>query len=261
MDGPFKYESKPYIFALGGMTPEIPGKADRKLVAWWKFDESSGDTAADSSGNDHGGILVGEPQWQPSGGRFGGALRFDGSNHVEIPTLDMTTGTVTFVAWIRGCGVTEMSGIVYSRNLPGGLVGVGINCGPGDTLHYSWNRNARKTYTWDEGPKMPRDKWAMVAMAIEPTKATAYVYTDTNGLEQSANELRHISQNINALKIGWDSWATDRHFKGLIDDVRIYNYALSQAEIAAIYSGKEPATTAQAEIPTAVEEEPKTSRN
>jgi len=79
----------------------------------------------------------------------------------------------------------------------------------------------------------------MVAMAIEPTKATAYVYTDTNGLEQSANELRHISQNINALKIGWDSWSAERRFKGLIDDVRIYNYALSQAEVAAIYAGKE----------------------
>ncbi|UCF17339.1 MAG: hypothetical protein JSW59_07720, partial [Phycisphaerales bacterium] len=99
---PFKYECKPYVFAIGGPTPEIVEKVDPKLVAWWKFDESSGETAADSSGNGHDGILVGNPRWQPSGGRFAGALELDGTNHVEIPTLDMTSGAATFVAWING---------------------------------------------------------------------------------------------------------------------------------------------------------------
>jgi len=234
--GPFKFESEPYTIALG---PATIRKADRKLLAWWKFDENSGNTAADLSGNGYTGTLVGNPRWQPSGGRFGGALEFDGNSHVEVPTLDLTTDTVTFVAWINGWKVADMTGIVLSRNLPGGLIAGGIHFGQNDTLHYTWNNNSTKTYIWDDGPKIPRDEWAMLAMTIEPAKATAYVCTQANGLQKSVNKIDHVPQNMNALKIGWDSWSAERHFKGLIDDVRIYNYPLSQAEVAALYAGKE----------------------
>ncbi len=149
----------------------------------------------------------------------------------------MKTDTMTYVAWIHGHGVAEMSGIVYSRNMPGGWIGTGINWGPGDTLHYAWNTNSPQVYTWDGGPKMPRDKWAMVALAIEPTRATAYVYTDESGLKQSVNELPHRVQNVNTIRIGWDSITAYRYFRGFIDDVRIYNYALSRTELDTICSG------------------------
>ncbi len=60
--GPFKFECKPYVLALSPI--KIP-KADRKLVAWWKFDEAEGSSAADSSGNNIIGTVSGNPQWQP----------------------------------------------------------------------------------------------------------------------------------------------------------------------------------------------------
>lgn len=61
----------------------MAGAADPNLVAWWTFDDMSGTTAADSSGNGHTGTLNGNPQWVT--GYFGGALRFDGSgDYVEI---------------------------------------------------------------------------------------------------------------------------------------------------------------------------------
>jgi hypothetical protein len=82
---------------------EVP-EAEHKLVAWWKFDEAEGGEAADSSGNNIIGTLSGNPQWQPSGGKVGGAMAFDGDGdfidcgHNEGLNI---TGAVTIAAWIK----------------------------------------------------------------------------------------------------------------------------------------------------------------
>jgi hypothetical protein len=78
----------------------------------------------------------------------------------------------------------------------------------------------------------------MVAVAIEPNKATAYVCTEPNGIQQGVNSISHVPQRLSSLKIGWDQMQENRRFKGLIDDVRIYNCALGKADVEALYSGK-----------------------
>ena len=56
-----------------------------KLVGWWKFDESTGTTAYDSSGNGNNGTLKGNPVWRPTGGVSGGAIELSGKgDYVEI---------------------------------------------------------------------------------------------------------------------------------------------------------------------------------
>ena len=78
----------------------------------------------------------------------------------------------------------------------------------------------------------------MVAVAIEPNKATAYVCTEPNGIQQGVNSISHVPQRLSSLKIGWDEMAQSRHLKGMIDDVRIYNCALGKGDVEALYSGK-----------------------
>jgi len=218
--------SKVWSFQTGG------------LVAWWKLDETEGSSVSDSSGNKYSGTLVGEPQWQPAGGKMGGALQLDGNSHVEVPAFDLTTDTVTFVAWIKGWKVGNWAGIVFSRKMPEDVVACGMHFGENNTVHYSWNNNNKETWSWLGGPPIPQDEWAMVAVAIEPNKATAYVCTEPNGIQQGVNSISHVGQRLNSLKIGWDETDQSRRFKGLIDDVRIYNCALSKTDVEAIYSGK-----------------------
>jgi hypothetical protein len=66
----------------------IPASATRaELVGQWKFDEGSGTTAYDSSGNGHDGTLVGGATW--ADGRFGGGIELDGtSGYVEVPSFE-----------------------------------------------------------------------------------------------------------------------------------------------------------------------------
>lgn len=70
-----------------------------KLIAHWSFDETSGTTVADRSGNGYDGQLTGGA-WKPSGGRFGGGLRLDLTNSVLIPNFPAATADWTVSVWI-----------------------------------------------------------------------------------------------------------------------------------------------------------------
>ena len=74
-------------------------------VGYWKLDESSGVTAADSSGNGNDGTLHGNPVWQTSGGWFDGALDFDGRGdyvRVDRPVgFDFAPNSFSISAWIE----------------------------------------------------------------------------------------------------------------------------------------------------------------
>ena len=77
--------------------------ANAALVAHWKFDETSGGTAWDSSLNMHHGTLVNGATWN-SGGMMNGAVALDGSNdYVRVPgaaDLKYTGGNMTLSTWV-----------------------------------------------------------------------------------------------------------------------------------------------------------------
>lgn len=211
--------------------------ANADLVAYWKLNERTGNTAGDSSGNGYNGIIRGGSSWRDEGGIFDGALEFDGvDDHVDLPDFSITTNTITFVAWINGWKAASWAGIVFCRGNA-----CGMHFGTDDRLHYTWN-DKPETWGWDDGPMIPQDEWAMVAVVIEPDKATAYVYSEKGGLQQSVNRVMHIPQTLYNVKLGWDDYgkgsplaqAVERRFKGLIDEVAIFDHALSFDQIGQV---------------------------
>jgi hypothetical protein len=74
-----------------------------ELAAYWKLDEAEGTVAADKVGTNDG-TLVGNPVWQPSGGKVGGALQLDGiDDYVRTPfVVNPADGAFSVFAWIRG---------------------------------------------------------------------------------------------------------------------------------------------------------------
>ena len=80
----------------------LVNSATAELVAHWRFDESSGTTANDSSGNGNHGTLIDNVQW--AAGKIGGAAEFDGtSGHIEVPYSEslklLNQGDFTIAAW------------------------------------------------------------------------------------------------------------------------------------------------------------------
>jgi hypothetical protein len=102
-------------------------------------------------------------------------------------------------------------------------------------LGYNWN-NDGKAWDWDSGFFVPVNEWVFVALVVEPAKATLYLSDGT--LSSAINEIDHRIEEFDGVtRIGHDVHTEGRYFKGTIDDVRIYNYALSQAEVEALYEG------------------------
>lgn len=193
------------------------------LVGYWPLDGDATDSVGGSEGE-----LVGGADWVDDG-RVNGAVKLDGSTGlVQISGFELITDTVTFVAWINGWKQSDWAGIVVSRGT--GVTWMGF--GPNDTLTYVWNNNSPDTYDWQGGSAIPQNDWAMVAIAIEPDQATSYVYSEADGLNQGVNAIPHIEEIIDNLKFGWDECCGDqRHFNGIIDEVMIYDRALTEDEI------------------------------
>ena len=142
--------------------------------------------------------------------------------------LKFTTDKITVVARINGWKTIDWSGIVVGRNGTSFWMGVAAN----DTLTYVWNNNSAETWNWQGVPKIPEEKWALVAIAIEPDKATSYIYHKaTDKLDAEVNDIPHIEQTVVNLKFGWDECCGARYFKGLIDEVMIYDWTLNADDI------------------------------
>ncbi len=205
---------------------------DPSLAGWWRLDDGSGLSAADTSGFNHLGSLVGGTTWNPSG-VLAGAADLDGvDDHIGIPDFSATSGTMTFTAWVKGVKTADYSGLVFSRSAQP----CGLFYGADQNLHYSWNSGASSTWGWNSGLTIPANQWALIAGVVEADKATLYVCSG-GSTTVAVNNLAHASQTVNAVRIGSDAHSATRLFKGSIDDVRIYTRALLRCEIQALADG------------------------
>ena len=218
-----------FVLVLG-LTMSAAEGADPSLVGWWRFEEGSGTTAYDSSGNGLDGTLVGGATWTE--GRIGGGIELDGtSGYVSIPDFELTTDTITFVIWVNGWKGADWAPLISSREV-GQCEMIFSN---DDTLRYVWNNDSSATWGWTGGPVIPQDTWTMLAVTIDPDKAVAYVYTDDGGLTQSANAIAHIEETVGALQIGYSY--DPRYVRGIIDEAAVFNRALTEQEIMGLVLG------------------------
>ncbi len=199
-----------------------------KLAGWWKFDESEGRNAGDSSSNNNVGRLVGNPKWQPSAGKVGGALWFNGFNdYVDCgndSSLDITE-QITLAAWVKmnDAGNSQFQPFITKGDYTYGL------------KHHS--RNVIEFVIYEEGfwqvAHFPvdssfNDAWHHVAGTYDGNKLKLYV---DGKLEVTTAYAGSIASGTYNLNIGSNSEARGRFYNGAIDDLRVYDYALSEREI------------------------------
>ena len=198
-----------------------------KLVGWWKFDETEGNTAVDSSGNGNDGILVGNPVWRPQGGKIGGALEFSGKgDYVKIankPAFDITN-QITISAWVNITSVPqEWTGIVTKGDTAWRM----STSFAKNVFHFGVSSNDYLNGMTEVGT----GEWHHVACVYDGKKMRIYV---DGVIDASGWRTGPIATNDFPVCIGENIELTGRCWHGLIDDVRIYNYSLSENKIAAI---------------------------
>jgi prepilin-type N-terminal cleavage/methylation domain-containing protein len=205
-------------------------------VGIWNFDEGSGTTVSDLSGYGNDGTLVNNPTWRcaeddsdytPSG--QGCALEFDGSsNYVEIPNpLDQLNleQSWSVLAWVN------IRDTDYTQNLIAGMNrNLELVHGISDKLLLYLNSGDNDYYIYsDEANLLTNQGWKYVTFIFRNEDGYRRIYV--NGENHSGggpNKTSTPAGLSSTFRIGDDTL-------GLIDDVRIYETALTSAQVEALY--------------------------
>ena len=194
------------------------------LVAAYGFDEGSGTTVADASGNGHNGTTS-NTTWAT--GKFGKALQFNGTGAlVTIPNataLQLSTG-MTLEAWVNPSAVTSTwEDVIYKGNDNYYLEATSTNASKPDAGLIAGGSYADAVGT----AKLTANTWAYLTETYDGSTLRLYV----NGTQvASTAHTGTIATSTNSLQIGGDT-IYSQYFAGLIDEVRIYNVALTAAQI------------------------------
>ncbi|MFH1228576.1 MAG: LamG-like jellyroll fold domain-containing protein [Planctomycetota bacterium] len=222
--------------AVSATTQDITGGSSVPgCVAWWKFDETSGTTAADASGNGNNGTVYG-PTWS------GGALSFDGAddyvNMGNAPSLSPGSGDYTVGAWFKTNATTAPMtifnhGTFYDQQF--------IDIGSAATLTPGVIRAAMTDADNDAveiitspANEFNNNTWHHVVMAYKYSTHTLELFVDGVFRGTNTNNLVGAMNPTVSAEIGRMNGA--RYFSGFIDDVKIYNYARTAEQILAEYN-------------------------
>jgi len=214
------------------------------LVSWWKADGSPAESADGNTGTLQNGATFGQ-------GQIGQAFQFDGvDDYINIPdsaTLDSATTAISASAWIKPeVPVDADGGFIFSRRDPtlsegfsvslaqDGSIQITVRTSTSPTVSGSIFRSASGVITFGQ--------FQHVAAAVDTSAGTARMWV--NGREIAVTTILGPSTvsgtltNVNQHYIGRRQdpalSGNGGHFRGLIDDVRLYNRAITTAEVEAL---------------------------
>lgn len=179
----------------------------------------------------YNGTLTNGPIWDSLNARR--SMVFDGSDDYVQTTVSQSFTEMTTSCWAYITTRKAWQGIVFSR----GTSVTGIHVDPGATkLGYTWNNDVN-TWNWSGGPTLPASEWVFLCVSVSGSSAIAYTWSASNGLLSATNSVSHTSTTVDDLKIGQDETSpTTRGVVGNLDDIRIYNRALTSGEVTELYS-------------------------
>lgn len=215
-------------------------------VAYWRLNETNGSTTAVDSAGGHNATYGSAVTLGVAGPQPPDFLGFEITNTaaqlangvnnswLTMPALNLNTNTVTIIAWIYPMGSqAAYTGLVFCR---GGNTVAGMNLNSAGTdLGYTWN-NDSGSWGWSSGVQPPANQWSLAALVVQPSSAVVYLL-NTNGAQSATNFLSQPNQAFaGSGTIGTDTYSSAaRVFNGVLDEVAVFNYALTPAQIEQLY--------------------------
>jgi len=214
-----------------------PGEAEidpNSIVGLWLFDEGKGNETEDSSGNRYHGDIEGDPKWVD--GQFGKALEFKGVEYIEIQNSapNLSFGGIqpfTIAAWVKHQG----GGYVvskFNRNIIGEYI---FSIGGGGTVGFH-----REVDPWGlSGTKaLPFGDFGHAAVTYDGSEMKIYV----NGeLDVTQKRPAQNTDTVTPVLIGGrlinGNPDPDSRFRGVLDEVVIFNVALTEEQIQEVMKG------------------------
>jgi hypothetical protein len=224
-------------------------------LASYHFDEGSGATAADSSGNSNTATLFGTASFEHydlgmTTGAAGSDLATGGTGGADIgnPAALNFTGPITLSAWIKPSSITGLQNIVAHTYDPYAAQEVYLRMNNGNYEVGSYDGTAHHQVSFPIAAS-DQNHWVHLGGTYDGTQWT--LYRDGHLLGASVSSVGAVAVNADWV-IGASAVAGDRrYFNGGIDDVQIYNQALSESEIQQAMGYQPPALNVDTSIPAA----------
>ena len=196
----------------------------------------TGTTWTDLSEQNNTGTLVNSPTYNSSPGYF----TFASGKNVTTTLSNIALSTGTFIAWVYSTQTqASYTGIIFNRTGFGGstALATGLDLFSNSSVGYHW-RDAAATYNWNSGLITPNNEWAMIAVSVGATSATAYL-CKSSGITSATNTTNHASVSGLNFYIATDPTSpTGRMFVGGIAISMIYNTALSLSDITTNFNAQ-----------------------
>lgn len=217
---------------------------DVSLITWYEFDETSGTTAADSSGFGNNATIVGGSNATWTSGKAGNAISLGGTNttatYVALPgnVID-NLNSMTFAAWVKASNTSDAVSLFTAgpaaAAVPTKYMMMLLN-GSRFTMTASGNTAEQNI---SAGGNLTANMWKHVAVTLSGSTGILYI----DGVQAATNTSMTIKPSDLAPTtagnfIGKSEWTGDKYLKGQIDDFRIYNRALNSSEITSVVSGQ-----------------------
>ncbi|HUT29891.1 MAG TPA: LamG domain-containing protein, partial [Sedimentisphaerales bacterium] len=214
---------------------------DPNLRVWYKFDETAGSDAPDSSGREYDGIVYGEGSWDANG-YYDGCISFEDNGNVVVPmgVLEEIGRQITITVWINNATSEDDDNVIcaagWGEELPYMRVSV-----PDEDHDVSWRagNDTNDSMTWDGGnPAAWKDSWNHFAFVKNEDQGKMQIYL--NGLPAAESTIASsgtlAGMRDQRFKIAAETQDSSG-YEGRIDEFRVYDRALSADEIAAIFRG------------------------
>lgn len=215
------------------------------LIGWWKMNDGSGTTAADSSASGANGSITGAV-W--GSGKRSGALVFDGNDKVANGTGASLNGTTSFSvsSWVKIPTTHAAQAIVVQQRGPADGTTNGYNGqyqlrvnADGKPSFWVYGNGANQ-FDFAASTAIHDNQWHHVLAVRDGADGRIYINGTLAG--SSTGTVRSLASNI-PVYLGCDGRDNNRFLNGSLDEVRIYNRALSGDEIQALLNRAPSFTT------------------
>lgn len=236
------------------------------LVAYWSFDDC---TAKDNSGNGHDGVIQNNAQCTE--GKNGKVLSFNGSSQfveVQDPNSDFATTNLSISVWINPsdsqmdyAAIIDKSHTSASDAISGWVLQKSP-IGDGLPFYFAYCTNTPYCSSWDTGDGSQRvtvntNNWSHLVITKQGGDVAYYLNNQfVSKQTYSFSEYTKTSLPLLIGAVNQQGGANARYFNGLIDELRVYNRALTDTEVKTLYNqGSAPAITSITPIVAVLDQE------
>lgn len=223
-------------------TTSAIGSLPAGATGYWTFGEFTGTTTLDASGNNHTGTTVNGPEFVP--GVSGNALNFDGSNDgVRVHRApDLESAAVTVTAWVKLAAETQSSWAVIAKKTfandsisPYGSYSLAMSPGGLGNILSFYTGHVAGSDELDSPAEVPTGRWVFLAGTFDPVTGVKRLYIDGELVASDvvATPLIYDATSSGDLYFGQDPGLGEA-FSGFIDNVGIWDRALSPSEVATL---------------------------